>query len=94
MKTNFEHVLFTDESRATLDGPDGWMSWWLLNGTTLQSRIRRQQGGGGVMIWAGIINDAIVGPLAVPDGVKMNAQSYVEFLKQNSFLGTRNNEWH
>ena len=22
-KTNFEHVLFTDESRATLDGPDG-----------------------------------------------------------------------
>ena len=28
---------------------------------------------------AGIINDAIVGPFAVPDGVKMNAQSYVEF---------------
>lgn len=83
MKTNFEHVLFTDESRATLDGPDGWMSGWLLNGATPQSRIRRQQGGGGVMIWAGIINDAIVGPFAVPDGVKMNAQSYVEFLKQN-----------
>ena len=37
------------------------------------------------MIWAGIINDAIVGPFAVPDGVKMNAQAYVEFLKK-SFL--------
>ena len=83
MKTNFEHVLFTDESRATLDGPDGWMRGWLLNGTKPQSRIRRQQGGGGVMIWAGIINDAIVGPFAVPDGVKMNAKSYVEFLKKN-----------
>ena len=23
MKTNFENVLFTDKSRATLDGPDG-----------------------------------------------------------------------
>ena len=83
MKTNFEHVLFTDKSRATLDGPDGWMSGWLLNGTKPQSRIRRQQGGGGVIIWAGIINDAIVGPFAVPDGVKMNAKSYVEFLKKN-----------
>ena len=49
-----------------LDGPDGWMSGWLLNGTKPQSRIRRQQGGGGVMIWAGIINDAIVGPFGCP----------------------------
>ena len=83
MKTNFEHVLFTDESQANLDGPDGWMSGWLLNSTKPQSRIRRQQGGGGVMIWAGIINDAIVGPFAVPDVVNMNAKSYVEFLKKN-----------
>ena len=83
MKTNFEHVLFTDESRATLDSPDGWMSGWLMNGTTPQSRIRRKQGGGDVMIWARIINDVIVGPFAVSDGVKMNAQSYVEFLKMN-----------
>ena len=41
MKTNFENVLFTDESRATLDGPDGWMSGWLLNGATPQGKIRR-----------------------------------------------------
>ena len=38
---------------------------------------------GGVMIWAGIINDQIVGPFRVPDGVKMKAQSYVAFLKEN-----------
>ena len=44
MKTNFEKVLFTDESRATLDGPDSWMSGWLLNGTTPQSEVKRQQG--------------------------------------------------
>ena len=91
MKTNFEYVLFTDESRATLDGPDGWMSGWLLNGTTPQSKIRRQQGGGGVMIWAGIINNQIVGPFRVPDGVMMCAKSYVDFLKKISFLGIRNN---
>ena len=87
MKTNFENVLFTDESRATLDGPDGWMSGWLLNGTTPQGKIRRQQGGGGVMIWAGIINNQILGRFRVPDGVTMCAKSYVDFLKKISFLG-------
>ena len=90
MKTNFKNVLFTEESRATLDGPDGWMSVWLLNGTMPQSKIRRQQGGG-VMIWAGIINNRIVGPFRVPDGVKMCAKSYVDFLKKIFFLGIRNN---
>ena len=91
MKTNFKNVLFTDESRVTLDGPDGWMSGWLLNGTMPQSNIRRQQGGGGIMIWAGIINNQIVGTFRVPDGVKMCAKSYVDFLKKTYFLGIRNN---
>ena len=79
MRTNFENVLFCDESQATLDGPDGWMSGWLLNGTVPQSKIRRQQGSGGVMIWVGIINNQIVGPFRVPNGVKMCAKSYVDF---------------
>ena len=35
--------------------------------------MRRQQGGGGVMFWAGIIGNKLVGPFRVPDGVKMNA---------------------
>ena len=82
MKTNFKNVLFTDEFRATLDGPDGWMSDWLLNSTTPQGKIRRQQGSGGVMIWAGIINNQIVGPFRVPDGITMCAKSYVNFLKK------------
>ena len=90
MKTNFENVLFTDESRATLDSIDGWMSAW-YDGTTPQSKIKQQQGGGGVMIWAGIINNQIVDPFRVPNGVKMCAKSYVDFLNKISFLGIRNN---
>ena len=33
------------------------------------------------MIWAGIINNQIVAPFRVPEGVKVCAKSYVDFLK-------------
>ena len=38
MKTNLENVLLTDKSRDPLDGPGGWMSGWLLHGTTPQGK--------------------------------------------------------
>ena len=31
LKMDFKKVLWTDESRVTLDGPDGWTSGWLLH---------------------------------------------------------------
>lgn len=80
MKTNMQMVLFTDESRATLDGPDGWGKGWVANGQERHTRLRRQQGGGGVMIWAGIIGDELVGPVRVPDGVKITSQAYCQLL--------------
>ena len=44
------------------------------------TRLRRQQGGGGVMFWAGILGKDLVGPFRVPEGVKMTSAKYVEFL--------------
>ena len=61
MKSDMKYVLSTDESRATLDGRDGWAKGWVINGDQAPVR-RRQQGGGGVMIWAGIIGDELIGP--------------------------------
>jgi transposase len=83
MKTDFSKVLWTDEMRGTLDGPDGWARGWVQRGTEAPVRIRRQQGGGGVMIWAGIINSELVGPFRVKDGVKMNSEAYCNFLEEN-----------
>ena len=82
LKTNFQNVLWTDEARATLDGPDGWAKGWLIKGNSLRLRFRRQQGGG-VMIWAGIIGSEIVGPFLVPDCVKMNFVNYCKFMEAN-----------
>ena len=55
MKLDFSKVIFTDEMRATLDGPDGWRWGWVLEGETPTGVIRRQQRGGGIMIWAAIV---------------------------------------
>ena len=45
VKQDFTNVIWTDECRATLDGPDGWARGWLLSGQKPQYRFRRQQGG-------------------------------------------------
>ena len=68
MKCDFSYVLFTDECRATLDGPDGWVKGWILQNQTAPHRLRRQQGGGRVMFWAGIVGDTLLGPFKVPEG--------------------------
>ena len=82
MKMDFRNVLFTDECRATIDGPDGWSSGWILHGRQPGVRIRRQQGGGGVMFWAGIKGDTIIGPFKVEAGVKIDSESYCELLNK------------
>ena len=73
MKIDLEHVLFTDEMHATLDGPDGWSKVWVP---------KCQQGGGGIIIWAGVVDSELVGPFRIPEGVKMTSATYVEFLKR------------
>ena len=83
IKTAFQNVLWTDECRATLDGPDGWAKGWILNGQKGKVLVRRQQGGVGVMFWAGIVGDQLVGPFRVPEGLKMNSDSYCAFLEEN-----------
>ena len=61
VKANFQLVLFTNECRATL-GPDGWSEGWVGNVRHHPLRLRCQQGGGGVMFWAGIIDSELVVP--------------------------------
>ena len=58
MKIDFD--IFTDKCRVKLDGPDGWAKGWVLEGEEAPRRMKRQQGGGGVMIWAGIVDRTII----------------------------------
>ena len=83
LKCDFKDVIFTDECGATLDRPDGFGMGWLADGAVRPFRSRSQQGGGGVMFWAGIVQSTLVGPFFVEDGVKLNSANYVEFLNSN-----------
>lgn len=85
MKSDFSKVLWTDEMRVTLDGPDGWARGWIMDGHNPPTRLRRQQGGGGLMVWAAIYHDQLIGPFKVPDGVKLNSKNYCDFLWDNFF---------
>ena len=80
MRTSPKLILFTDECRATLDGPDGWSKGWVFGDDPSQMRLRRQQGGGGVMFLAGIIGDVLIGPVNVQEGVKLDSKRYCEFI--------------
>jgi transposase len=78
-RTDWQTVIFSDEKRFCLDGPDGYGYYWhdlRKEPLTMMSRI---QGGGGVMIWScsgynGVRFEVVKG--------KMNAESYVEVLEQ------------
>ena len=69
MKLNMKHVLFTDASRATLDGPDNWGRGWVFKGDNNHIRLRRRQWSVGLTIWAGIIDSTVVDPIRVTDDV-------------------------
>lgn len=60
IKTNFQAILFTDECCTPLHGPDGWSSGWSVNGHNVPTRC--QHGGGGVIIWAGLLENKMASP--------------------------------
>ena len=80
---DFQTISFTDEARPTLDGPDGRAKAWNSLGAPTLHRFRRQQGSGGVMFWAGILGNKLVGLFRVPEGVNLTSQSYTAFLNEH-----------
>ena len=62
MRTDFSKVLFTDETRVTLDGPDGWSKGWVAQGCVSSSREIKAPTSGFIIIWAGITEGTMGGP--------------------------------
>ena len=51
--TYSDRIIFQDEKRFTLDGPDGCKYYWHDNRLEARTFYSRQIGGGGIMVWGG-----------------------------------------
>ena len=75
----WEKTIFTDEKRFSLDGPDDWGSY--VDKSSKNYHVRRQCGGGGVMIWM----------MGMPNGLlsfkviagNLNSEKYITLLAHN-----------
>jgi hypothetical protein len=77
----WKYVIFTDETKFNLYGPDGYKRVWRKPGCQLQDWHVRQVvkfGGGSVMAW-GAISYRGVGKLVFIDG-KMDARKFIDIL--------------
>lgn len=76
LKMNFKNVIFTVECHARIIGPDSLSSVWILKGHQPRSQIHQQQGG--IMFWAEIKTNVIIGPYKVKQQVRFNLEAYYE----------------
>lgn len=73
-------VIWSDEKKFNLDGPDGWSYYW--HDIRKEERIfaRRVQGGGSVMIWGAFCGSRKLEIVVIDN--KMNADKYINLLGQ------------
>lgn len=73
-------IIFSDEKKWNLDGPDGLKSYWHCLGREKKTFFSRQNGGGSVMIWGAIWSDG-KSDLAFLEG-KQNSEAYCKTLEK------------
>lgn len=52
--SEWKKIIFSDEKKFNLDGPDGWTYYWHDLRTEKKIFAQRQSGGGSVMVWGAI----------------------------------------
>ncbi|TMW48876.1 hypothetical protein DOY81_006040, partial [Sarcophaga bullata] len=72
------NIIFSDEKKFNLDGPDGFKYYWREKGGDTRTRIARNSQGGFLMIWVAFGYRAR-SPICFISH-KMNAENYVELL--------------
>ena len=79
-RIDWSKIVWSDEKKFNLDGPDGIHYYWHDLRTEPKLLSKRQFGGGSVMIWGAFVNDTIF-DLHIMEGT-YNAENYTEMLEE------------
>ena len=80
-KSEYERIIFSDEEKSNLDGPDVFFYYWHDLHKKAKAFSKRQQGEGSLMVWAAFGFHGKVN-IAFPSG-RTNALTYQDLLKEN-----------
>lgn len=77
----WSHVIFSDEKKFNLDGPDGFKYYWHDLRKERKIMSRRPLGGGGVMVWAAFIGNLKTEIVFISG--RIDAKKYQEVLEEH-----------
>ena len=84
----WERVIFTDEKKFNLKGPDGFNKIWALDHKNHNQYIRKNQTTASVMIWASFSVRGVI-DIQFIDG-RLNSQKYIKLLQLEAFTKFEN----
>lgn len=86
--TQWNNVVFSDEKKFNLDGPDGYNYYFHDLRKEERHLMSRQHGGGSVMIWGAITSKDPIELVVLND--RQKATDYLELLKTQKIKWSRN----
>ena len=80
-RSEWDKVIFSDEKKFNLDGPDGYHYYWHDVNSKEINFSKRAQGGGGVMIWAAFCKQGKSSLCFI--NIRMKSDSYCKVLEEH-----------
>ena len=74
----WDHIIFSDEKKCNLDGPDGFQYYWCDLRKEEQIFSKRQNRGGNVMVWSAFYRHG-KSELTILKGTQMS-ENYIKTL--------------